>query len=357
MILLPDVRCQRPSLLDVRDVHVRFPLRGRETRRGDPSHIAAVTGVSLSIAAGETLGLVGESGCGKSSLAGAIVGLTPVSSGTIHYDGVDVLGVGGAARKRLRRRVQLVFQDAAGSLNPRRTIGESIEEPLIIHRAARRAARRDRVSELLRVVGMSPDHARRYPHELSGGQRQRSVIARALALDPELLICDEPVSALDVSTQAQILNLLCDLRDRFRLTAMFISHDLAVVAFVSRRLGVMYQGRIVELGETAELRSRPRHPYTRELLAAAEGSARVASGTAVAAGRAGAGGAPSAPGGRSMPVIGEYGHGGAAPGGCPFHPRCPLATMECRTVAPRLAWRAGLSPTHRVACHYYDQRM
>ncbi|MGK5531852.1 dipeptide ABC transporter ATP-binding protein [Streptomyces sp. URMC 129] len=265
----PAARGPRPAgtpLLDVTALRTTFPGRGRGGRRRP---FTALDGVDLTLAAGETLGVVGESGSGKSTLARTIVGVHAAASGTVRYRGRDVTGASGAALKELRREVQMVFQDPYASLNPRMTVGRVIEEPLIAHGIGDRAARAERVAALLAEVGLDPDAAARHPRDFSGGQRQRIGIARALAPEPSVLICDEPVSALDVSVQAQVVNLLTDLQRRLGLAMIFIAHDLAVVRQVSHRIAVMHRGRIVETGPADDLCERPRHPYTRTLLSAA----------------------------------------------------------------------------------------
>ncbi|EKP95778.1 ABC transporter ATP-binding protein [Thermaerobacter subterraneus] len=312
-------------ILEVRDVKKYFPTG----RRRPP--VKAVDGVSFHVYPGETVGLVGESGCGKSTLARLIVRLLTPSSGTIRFDGQDVVAAGGSQLRRLRRDLQMVFQDPYSSLNPRLTVREIVGEPLLVHGVARGRQMERQVEELLEAVGLRPEHARRYPHEFSGGQRQRIVIARALALKPRLVVCDEPVSALDVSVQAQILNLLQDLQDRFGLTYIFIAHDLAVVQNISDRIGVMYLGRLVELARADELFERPLHPYTRALISAVPVPD------------------PEAAARRERIVLrGEVPSPARPPAGCRFHTRCPLAVDRCRTEVPE--WRE-VGPGHWVACH------
>jgi oligopeptide/dipeptide ABC transporter ATP-binding protein len=285
--------------------------------------VRAVDGVDLDLAGGELLGLVGESGCGKSSLVRALAGLVRAEAGTARIGGVDLLALGRRAWRPLRRRVQLVFQDPGASLDPRLRVGASVAEPLAIHRTVPRAARGARVEALLAQVGLEPAFAARRPHELSGGERQRVALARALALEPELLLLDEPVSALDVSIQAQILNLLADLRARRGFAAVLVAHQLGVVRHLADRVAVMFAGRVVEEGPTDALFGAPLHPYTRALLAAAP--------------RAAAGALPAP--GRDAPAAGE---------GCAFRLRCPLAEPRCAAEPPRPDARA---PGRLVACH------
>ncbi|ADU51452.1 oligopeptide/dipeptide ABC transporter, ATPase subunit [Thermaerobacter marianensis DSM 12885] len=312
-------------ILEVRDVKKYFPAG----RRRPP--VKAVDGVSFDVYPGETMGLVGESGCGKSTLARLIVRLLTPSAGTIRFAGQDVVAARGARLRQLRRDMQMVFQDPYSSLNPRLTVRDIVGEPLLVHGIARGRELERQVGELLEAVGLRAEHARRYPHEFSGGQRQRIVIARALALKPRLVVCDEPVSALDVSVQAQILNLLQDLQGRFGLTYIFIAHDLAVVQNVSDRIGVMYLGRLVELARADELFQRPLHPYTQALIAAVPVPD------------------PEAAARRERIVLrGELPSPARPPAGCRFHTRCPLAVDRCRTEVP--AWRE-VFPGHWVACH------
>jgi len=285
-----------------------------------------VDGVDLDIAEGTTLGLVGESGSGKTTLGRALLRLIEPQSGSVVFDGVEVLNASRNELRRLRREMQIVFQDPFGSLNPRMTVGRIVAEPLVIHGIAAGRALQQRVGELLERVGLRADHALRYPHEFSGGQRQRIGIARAIAIGPRFLILDEPVSALDVSIQAQIINLLDDLRRELSLTCLFIAHNLAVVRHISDRVAVMYLGRIVETAAADELYARPRHPYTHALLAAAPN--------------------PDPAVRRERPAW-----VGAPPSGCPFHPRCPFVTERCRVERPELLTMVNGPPDHPVACH------
>ncbi len=311
-----------PVLLEARELTKHYPSRdGRGVVR-------AVEQVSLSVMAGEVLGLVGESGCGKSSLGRVLLRMEEPTAGQVLFEGRDLGALTPAELKIFRRQAQVIYQDPYSSLNPRQTVGAAIAEPLLIHRLGTPAERRTRVEELLEVVGLRPEHARRYPHEFSGGQRQRIVIARALALNPRLVVADEPVSALDVSIQAQVINLLKELQQRFQLTYVFISHDLSVVEHLSRRVAVMYLGRIVELAGRDDLYDAPSHPYAQALLAAAP---RPEPGAA-----------------RQRPILqGDVPSALNPPSGCAFHPRCPEADAECARLRPELK---PLSADRWVAC-------
>ena len=302
-------------LLSARELVKRYPIRsGPFAHNGT---FAAVDGVSFDVARGETLGLVGESGSGKSTTGRLLLRLEEPTAGRILFEGEDWLGLAGAALRRRRRDLQIVFQDPQTSLNPRIRCGAQVAEPLVVQRIARGRDLRERVAVLLEDVGLSPDVARRFPSELSGGQRQRVAIARALATRPKLVVCDEPVSALDVSVAAQVLNLLAELREKSGLSYLFISHDLAVVSQVADRVGVMYLGRIVEMGSADELFTHPLHPYTAALLSAAPEADLFGQQERIAL--AGEPPSPSAP-----------------PTGCAFHPRCPIARPRCREEAPPL---------------------
>jgi len=265
----PGTPAPTEPLLRVRDLVKHFPVTQGVVFKRTIGQVRAVDGVSFDLAAGETLGVVGESGCGKSTLARVLMRLEPHTSGQVIFQGEDVLALSGSALRRMRRKVQMVFQDPYTSLNPRMTVGDIVGEPFAIHtEVAPKGDRRRAVQDLLEVVGLSPEHVNRYPHQFSGGQRQRIGIARALALKPELIICDEPVSALDVSIQAQVMNLLSDLKRDFGLSYVFIAHDLSVVRHLSDRVAVMYLGRLAELGTEEEIYERPSHPYTQALLSA-----------------------------------------------------------------------------------------
>jgi peptide/nickel transport system ATP-binding protein len=309
--------------LRMTDLKVHFAGRGGAS-------IRAVDGVSLSIAPHETLGLVGESGCGKSTLSNASVGLVAPTDGSVRVLGTELVGADTKTLRAIRAHAQMVFQDPATSLNPRMTIGAAIGEPLLVRKLASGTALRNRVAELLEEVGLRPEHAARYPHQFSGGQRQRIVIARALALRPALLVCDEPVSALDVSVRAQIINLLVELQSRHGMSMLFVSHDLAVVRHVCDRVAVMYLGRLAELAPGGALHARPRHPYTRALLAAVP---EPDPGIQRAKPR--------------VPLAGEIPSPANPPAGCRFHTRCPIAVDICRHEVP--AWR--VVGDSQVACH------
>ena len=316
------------SLLEIKNLHVRFNAgRGHEVR--------AVNGVSLAVECGESVGLVGESGCGKSTLGNAVLRLTRVQDGSIRFEDQDVLTLARRDLFRYRRRAQMIFQDPYGSLNPRLSIGAAIEECLAVHRLGNRVERKQRVRDLLQTVGLDPDYAARYPHEFSGGQRQRVGIARALALDPVFVIADEPVSALDVSVQAQILNLMKDLQQARGLAYLFIAHDLAVVRYMCDRVLVMYFGRIVEAAGADEIFAHPAHPYTQALLSAVPDVEKRL--------RARAAGA------RREIVEGEVPAVTSAVAGCPFHSRCPHARELCRAQLPD---ERAAGPGHMSRCHF-----
>ena len=322
-------------LLEVKDLGMSFTLGHGFSSR---SVLRAVHGVSFEIERGESVGLVGESGCGKTTLARGILRLMEPTEGNVLFDGHDVRAMKPRELRRFRQSAQIVFQDPYDSLNPRLTVGSMLDEVLRVHRIVPRADRPERVRELLRSVGLNPAYAARYPHEISGGQRQRIGIARALAVNPRFVIADEPVSALDVSVQVQILNLLKDLRQGLGLTYLFIAHDLAVVRYTCERVLVMYLGRIVESALTDELIRNPAHPYTRALLAAAPDIAKAFA--------ARASGAP-----RTL-LKGEIPSAGNEIPGCPFHPRCPECKPLCRTAAPPTA---QVSRNHTAACHFADR--
>jgi peptide/nickel transport system ATP-binding protein len=316
-------------LVEVRDLVKRY--RVRTGAFAPPETFAAVDGVSFEIGWGETLGLVGESGSGKSTTGRLLLRLEEPTEGRILFDGEDWLAVEGAALRRRRRDLQIVFQDPQTSLNPRMRCGAQVAEPLRVQRIARGRELRDRVVALLERVGLAAEVSRRFPSELSGGQRQRVAIARALATRPKFVVCDEPVSALDVSVAAQVLNLLAELRETTRLSYLFISHDLAVVSSFSDRIAVMYFGRIVEEGTPAQILARPLHPYTAALLSAVPGDG-------------------ASPGGARISLRGEPPSPASRPSGCAFHPRCPIARPRCREETPGLAAISTGGP--RVACFF-----
>jgi oligopeptide/dipeptide ABC transporter ATP-binding protein len=316
-------------LLDVQNLKVHFPVKG-SALSGTSLTVKAVDGVSLTIAAGEAVGLVGESGCGKSTLGRSILRLLEPTSGRIFFDGQDITTLGARALRPLRRQFQMIFQDPFNSLNPRMTVGQSIGEALIIHGLGNsEAARQTRVAELLQSVGLTADVADRFPHQFSGGQRQRIGIARALAVEPRLIVCDEPVSALDVSVQAQVINLLQDIQRDRGLAYLFISHDLAVVEHLCQRIVVMYLGRVVESGPAHSIGHNPQHPYTQVLLSAVPTVN------------------PSAKRDRIL-LSGDVPSPIHPPSGCPFHPRCPVAESRCRTERPEFR---TVAHGHQAACH------
>jgi len=311
------------SLLSLRDVHVRFNTAAGVVR--------AVSGVSVDLAVGETLGLVGESGCGKSTLGKAIMKLVPIAGGEIRIEGVDIAPLDRRQLTDMRRKVQMIFQDPYGSLNPRSTVGRSVAQPLVLA-GWKPDATAERIETLLRWVGLPPDAKQRYPHEFSGGQRQRIGIARALALSPKLIICDEPVSALDVSVRAQVINLLEDLKSQFGVSYLFISHDLSVVEHIADRVAVMYLGMLVEVGGRDQIWRQPQHPYTKALLAAAP----IAD--------------PKIARTRQRTVLqGELPSPLDPPAGCPFHSRCPIAQARCKEEKPLLRPVGGGA---LAACHF-----
>src|SRR5712672_636133 len=318
-------------LLQVRGLRMHFPVTEGLIARRHIGDVKAVDGVDLAIRRGETLGLVGESGCGKTTMGRCILRLEKPTAGEILYDGVDIARLDRRELVALRRRIQVIFQDPYSSLNPRQKVGSIIAEPMRVHgvepEPARRAAR---VRELLSICGLNPRFVDRYPHEMSGGQRQRVGIARALALNPEFIVCDEAVSALDVSIQAQVVNLLEDLREELGLTYLFIAHDLSVVRHLCQRVAVMYLGRIVEMADSDMLFDSPLHPYTQALLAAVPVPDPSVERTRI-----------------FRPVQGEVPSPMNPPSGCVFHPRCPIAVAECRTTVPELR---EIKPGHQAAC-------
>jgi len=322
-------------LLRIDNLVKHYPVRVGVIIKREVAAVQAVDGVSLEIRRGETLGLVGETGSGKSTLARCVAGLHSVTSGRITFDGKDITNLPRRKMQPFRRDIQMIFQDPYGSLNPRRRVGSIIGEPFTVHKIASGDERKRRVQELMERVGLNPEHYNRFPAEFSGGQRQRIGVARALALRPKLIICDEPVSALDVSIQAQIINLLEDLQGDFGLTYLFIAHDLSVVRHVSDRVAVMYLGKIAELGERADVYETARHPYTTALLSAAP-----AADPDEAAAR------------QRIILVGDIPSPLEPPSGCRFHPRCPKAQQVCIETEPALEVHPGDPETHRTACHF-----
>jgi len=321
-------------LVDVKDLYKYFPIHAGLMSR-HVADVKAVDGVSFSIFGGETLGLVGESGSGKTTIGRLLLRLLPATKGEIFFQGRSILGLSQAELRPLRRAMQIIFQDPFASLNPRMTVGDIIAEPLRIHHLAQGKAVEDRVQDLLKRVGMRPYHANRYPHEFSGGQRQRVGIARALAVDPAFIVCDEPVSALDVSIQAQVINLLEDLQQQFGLTYLFIAHDLSVVRHISTRVAVMYVGKIIETADRDALYRNPLHPYTQALL-----SAIPIPDPALEKRR------------KRIVLTGDIPSPVNPPSGCRFHTRCPIAFDRCVTEVPPFTQYA---PGHFAACHWVEE--
>ncbi len=323
------------ALVQLRGIVKEFPVKSRSLFGSRGDKLQAVAGVSLELRRGETLGLVGETGCGKSTLARCVVRLMDLSAGHVIFDGEDISTASHAKLRPFRRRMQMVFQDPYGSLNPRRRVGSIISDPFVIHGIGTARERKVKVQDLMALVGLNPEHYNRFPGDFSGGQRQRIGIARAIALRPEFIVCDEPVSALDVSIQAQILNLLHELQGELGLTYLFISHDLSVVRHVSDRVAVMYLGKIVETAPSEALYDHARHPYTRALLSAVPAFAPDASCAQAAVVLTGDPPSPLDP-----------------PHGCRFHPRCPRAQARCATEEPNLVPRHGDGAEHATACHF-----
>jgi oligopeptide transport system ATP-binding protein len=323
-----------PDLLEVRDLYKYFPINAGILSRhvGD---VKAVDGIDFTIKAGETLGLVGESGSGKTTAGRVVLNLLPATKGEVIFNGRNILELKREESRMLRKEMQIIFQDPYASLNPRMTVGDIISEPLRIHNLAKGKDAEARVQDLLRLVGLQPYHANRYPHEFSGGQRQRIGIARALAVDPKFIVADEPVSALDVSIQAQVINLLQDLQQQFGLTFLFIAHDLSVVRHISTRVAVMYVGKIVEIADRDDLYENPLHPYSRALL-----SAIPIPDPAVESRR------------KRILLTGDIPSPVNPPSGCRFHTRCPVAFDRCRVEVPALKTYA---PNHVAACHWVEE--
>lgn len=316
------------NLLEVKGLKTYFTTKKGIFSR-TTNHVKAVDGVSFEIDRGEVLALVGESGCGKTTIGRTILRLIPATEGSVHFDGTDVLSADRKSLFNLRRKMQIIFQDPFSSLNPRMTVGQLISEGLAIHRIGTTVQRREKSAELLKKVGLSPDYAKRHPHEFSGGQRQRIGIARALALNPDFIVCDEAVSALDVSVQAQVLNLLSDLKKEFNLSYLFIAHNLSVVEHIADRIAVMYLGKIMELADRDTLFSDPKHPYTKALFSAIP---------------------EITPGKRKERVLlqGDIPSSSSPPPGCCFHTRCPIMTERCRNEVPELRKVLG---GYQIACH------
>ena len=330
----PDETVTAPSdLVEVRGLKVYFPIRSGIFQQ-EVGTVKAIDGIDFEIRRGETLGLVGESGCGKSTTGRALIRLREPTEGTVTFDGIELAKLKPDALRKMRRRMQIIFQDPYGSLDPRMTVGATIAEPIDTHNLAKGKDRRDRIADLLRIVGLDPKYVSRYPHEFSGGQRQRIGVARALAVEPEFIVCDEPISALDVSIQAQVLNLLTDLRNQLGLTYLFIAHDLSVVKHISDRVAVMYLGKIVEIGTRAQVYDTPSHPYTQALLSAAPVPD------------------PRRERERKRIVLeGDVPNPANPPSGCRFRTRCWKAQQICADEEPALVDRGR---DHPVACHFAE---
>jgi oligopeptide transport system ATP-binding protein len=343
----------REPILQVRGLVKHFPLTQGIVFKKQVGAVKAVDGVSFDLYAGETLGIVGESGCGKSTVAKLLMNLEQVTAGEVFYKGQDITKLSGRALKAVRRNIQMVFQDPYTSLNPRMTVGDIIGEPFDIHpEVAPKGDRRKRVQELLDVVGLNPEYINRYPHQFSGGQRQRIGIARGLALNPEIIICDEPVSALDVSVQAQVINLMEKLQDEFSLSYIFIAHDLSIVRHISDRVGVMYLGKIAEIGSDAAIYEHPTHPYTQALLSAVP--------VPDPSRRAPRGGTPAEGTGRII-LSGDVPSPANPPSGCRFRTRCWKAQDRCAAEEPVLAIptrfaQSGGPVAHESACHFAEEK-
>ena len=322
---------QPEPILKVEHLTKTFTIKSSKVF-GKPSYLNAVNDVSFEVREGETLGIIGESGCGKSTLGKSILKLINPTSGSVVFDGQDILSLSSKEMTALRREMNIIFQDPYSSLDPRKTAGYQIEEPMIIHNIGTPEERKQKVNELLKLVGLDYYHAIRYPHEFSGGQRQRINIARALALGPKLLVCDEPVSALDVSVQAQVINLLKELKQKFKLTYLFISHDLGVVKYISDRIVIMYLGKIVEIGNAKEIYEKPYHPYTEALFSAIPPASPMEQK-------------------KKITLTGEIPSPLNMPKGCAFSTRCPHCTQRCREEIPPLCTVDG---DHQVACFLYQ---
>jgi oligopeptide transport system ATP-binding protein len=329
---MPESSHPAPTLIEARHLVKHYPILGGVMLK-EVASVKALDDVSLTIARGETLGLVGESGCGKTTFGRAILRLEEPTGGQVYFEGENILAYSPVQMRQLRRKMQIIFQDPFSSLNPRKNVAQIVGQPLAIHGVADRRGREERVAELLEVVGLRPEHLRRYPHQFSGGQRQRIGVARALALNPDLIVCDEAVSALDVSIQAQVINLLMDLQQSFDLTYLFISHDLSVVEHISDRVAVMYLGRLAELADAEDLYRTPLHPYTQALLSALP--------------------LPDPRRKRQRTILrGDVPSPIDPPPGCRFHTRCPHIQDICRQQVPELQ---EIRPGHLAACHFAGQ--
>ncbi len=332
--MTPSKNGKNEVLLEVDNLVMHFPVYRGVIRR-KVGAVRAVDGVSFSVKKGETLGLVGESGCGKSTTGRTILQLYKPTAGSVHFDGVDLVALKGEQLRKMRRKMQMIFQDPYASLNPRMTVGDIVGEPLMVHNVGTAKERRTTVKELLNLVKLNPSFIDRYPHEFSGGQRQRIGVARALALHPSFIVCDEPISALDVSIQAQVVNLLEDLQDKFDLTYLFIAHDLSMVRHISDRVAVMYLGVIMELADRQDIYENPLHPYTQALLSAVPIPD------------------PLVDAKRKRTILkGDVPSPANPPSGCRFRTRCPIAEQLCAEVRPEFR---ELKPGHFVACHFADQ--
>ena len=334
-VLPPDPDHDADELVRVDNLVKYFPIRGQGLLSRTIANVQAVDGVSLTIRRGHTLGLVGETGCGKSTLARCIAGLLPITSGKVYFEGNDITNLPRRVMQPYRREIQMIFQDPYGSLNPRRRVGSIIGDPFAVHSTVTGNQRKKAVQELMERVGLNPEHFNRFPAEFSGGQRQRIGVARALAFRPKLIVCDEPVSALDVSIQAQIINLLADLQSELGLTYIFIAHDLSVVRHVSNAVAVMYLGKVTELAPVEQLWNHPRHPYTDALLSAVPLPDPNKSAQR-----------------ERIILVGDVPSPIVPPSGCRFHPRCPKARQDCVDRDPELEPRLGDEPDHLAACHF-----
>lgn len=321
------------KLLEIKELQKYFPVKGVKDADGKPAVVKAVDDVTFDIFKGEVLGLVGESGCGKTTIGRAILRLNEPTAGEVWFNGTDVLKLKSEALRQLRQEMQIVFQDPYGCLDPRKTVGQLISRPLELHHYGTKAEIRKRTEELMELVGLRPEYYGRYPHEFSGGQRQRIGIARAIALNPQFVVCDEPVSALDVSIQAQVINLMKELQERFDLTYLFISHDLRVVRYICDRVIVMYLGRIVEIADRDKLYSQPAHPYTRALLSAIPEVTKERKAS------------------KRIQLQGDVPSPMNIPRGCRFHTRCPQCQEICKTTEPPVK---DLGGGHLCACHFAD---